>query len=166
MRWLWRAAVENGQNSVSFIQIKNEIQIRKFLYQVKLEDSFQNTLSNLFRLHNIDKTRFSSYYYYFFFLGSYWCGLNLFLQNIIKRELAIGEKKIHGWYSNRRKKFPNYFKKNVLFHTRNIRYTRSTIKVVLLENTKMLQLQMTLTRFSFLETKKKRKMTILCSYVW
>ena len=43
-----------------------------------------------------------------------------------------------------------------MFNTRNIRHAEDTIKVALLENTKMLQLMMTLTKFSLSEEKREK----------
>ena len=53
-------------------------------------------------------------------------------------------------------KFPDHFKKKFLFNIRNIRHAGGIIKVVLLENIKMLQLQMILTKFSLLEAKREK----------
>ena len=44
--------------------------------------------------------------------------------------------------------FPDHFKKLFLFNTRNVRHARGTIKDVLLENTTMFQLRITLIKFS------------------
>ena len=53
-------------------------------------------------------------------------------------------------------KYPDHFEKNSLFNTKNIRHVGGTIKVVLLENTKIFQLQMTLIKFSLLMTKREK----------
>ena len=59
-----------------------------------------------------------------------------------------------GCYSNRRIKFPDHIKKIFLFNTKNIRHFRGTKKIVLLENTKIFQSQMTLIKFPLLMTKR------------
>ena len=58
--------------------------------------------------------------------------------------------------------FPDHFKRKILFNTRNIRHAGYTIKAALLENTKMLQLQMTLTEFSHLEAKTEKNDHFMC----
>ena len=63
-------------------------------------------------------------------------------------------------------KFPDHhFKKIFLINIRNIRHTGGTLKIVLLGNTKMFQLQITLIKFSLLVTKRKKIDHLVCLYM-